>query len=54
MPKRRPLNMTASLWVGCNLIVMSSHGRRGVAWMFLGSQTSKVLAYSPVPVLVVK
>lgn len=39
---------------GCNLIVMSSHGRRGIARMLLGSQTSEVLAHSEVPVLVVR
>ena len=38
----------------CDLIVMSSHGRRGLRKMVLGSQTSQVLAYSPVPVLVVR
>lgn len=38
----------------CNLIVMASHGRRGLGRLILGSQTSEVLASSPVPVLVVK
>ncbi len=37
---------------GCDLIVIASHGRRGIARLLLGSVTSKVLAYSPVPVLV--
>ena len=37
---------------GCSLIVMSSHGRRGIGRMLLGSQTAEVLAHSPVPVLV--
>ena len=37
----------------CDLIVMASHGRRGLTRLFLGSQTSEVLANSPVPVLVV-
>ena len=36
----------------CDLIVMASHGRRGIALLLLGSVTSNVLAYSPVPVLV--
>lgn len=40
--------------LGCNLIVMSSHGRRGIARVLLGSQTAEVLAHSPVPVLVVR
>jgi nucleotide-binding universal stress UspA family protein len=37
---------------GCDLIAMSSHGRRGVAAMILGSVTTKVLAHSSIPVLV--
>jgi nucleotide-binding universal stress UspA family protein len=37
----------------CDLIVMGSHGRRGVRKLFLGSQTSEVLADGSVPVLVV-
>jgi len=36
----------------CDLIYMASHGRRGFARLLLGSETSKVLAHSPVPVLV--
>ena len=38
----------------CNLIVMASHGRRGLGRLLLGSQTSEVLVGSPVPVLVVR
>jgi len=38
----------------CDLIVMASHGRRGVAAMLLGSETSRVLTHSEIPVLVVK
>jgi len=37
---------------GCDLIAMSSHGRRGVAAVVLGSVTAKVLTRSSVPVLV--
>jgi nucleotide-binding universal stress UspA family protein len=36
----------------CDLIVMASHGRRGIAGVLLGSETQKVLAHSRVPVLV--
>jgi nucleotide-binding universal stress UspA family protein len=38
----------------CNLIVMASHGRRGLAKVLLGSQTSEVLVTATVPVLVVR
>lgn len=38
----------------CNLIVMASHGRRGLRRLLLGSQTSEVLVSSSVPVLVVR
>jgi nucleotide-binding universal stress UspA family protein len=39
---------------GCDLIVMTSHGRRGVQKVLLGSQTSEVLAHTTIPVLVVR
>jgi nucleotide-binding universal stress UspA family protein len=38
----------------CDLIVMASHGRRGVAAMLLGSETQKLLTHSKLPVLVVR
>jgi nucleotide-binding universal stress UspA family protein len=38
---------------GCDLIVMGSHGRRGLRKLLLGSQISEVLADASVPVLVV-
>lgn len=38
----------------CDLIVMASHGRRGVQALLLGSETNRVLTHSPVPVLVVR
>jgi nucleotide-binding universal stress UspA family protein len=38
----------------CDLIVMASHGRRGVAALLLGSETQRVLIHSTMPVLVVK
>lgn len=37
---------------GCDLVVMASHGRRGVAAIVLGSETVKVLTHSRIPVLV--
>ncbi len=37
---------------GCDLIVMASHGRRGIKALILGSETQKVLTYSKIPVLV--
>jgi nucleotide-binding universal stress UspA family protein len=36
----------------CDLIIMASHGRRGVKGMLLGSETQKVLVHSDIPVLV--
>ena len=36
----------------CDLIVMASHGRRGLAGVLLGSETVKVLTHSKIPVLV--
>jgi len=36
----------------CDLIVMASHGRRGIAGLLLGSETTKVLTHSKTPVLV--
>jgi nucleotide-binding universal stress UspA family protein len=36
----------------CDLIVMASHGRRGVAGVLLGSETQKVLVQAKMPVLV--
>jgi nucleotide-binding universal stress UspA family protein len=36
----------------CDLIVMASHGRRGLSALLLGSETIKVLTHSTIPVLV--
>jgi nucleotide-binding universal stress UspA family protein len=36
----------------CDLIVMASHGRRGLGRLLLGSQAVKVLTHSMVPVLI--
>jgi nucleotide-binding universal stress UspA family protein len=39
---------------GADLIVMASHGRRGLEGVLLGSETHKVLTHSSCPVLVVR
>jgi nucleotide-binding universal stress UspA family protein len=36
----------------CDLIVMASHGRRGLNAVLLGSETQKVLTHSSIPVMV--
>ena len=38
----------------CDLIMMASHGRKGIASILLGSETAKVLTHSTIPVLVVR
>jgi nucleotide-binding universal stress UspA family protein len=38
----------------CDVIVMASHGRKGLASILLGSETAKVLTHSKIPVLVVR
>lgn len=38
----------------CDLIMMASHGRRGISGLLLGSEASKVLTHSKIPVLVVR
>jgi nucleotide-binding universal stress UspA family protein len=38
----------------CDLIVMASHGRRGISAIVLGNETNKVLTHSSIPVLVVR
>lgn len=56
VPDLRPAEaiIEAAKSQGCSLIVMASHGRRGLGRLILGSQTSEVLTYSSVPVLVVR
>jgi len=38
----------------CDLIVMASHGRRGLSRLLIGSQANQVVVHSTVPVLVVR
>jgi len=40
--------------LGCDVIVMASHGRRGLSGLLLGSETVKVLTHCKTPVLVVR
>ncbi len=38
----------------CDLIVMASHGRRGISGLFMASETQKVLNHTTIPVLTVR
>lgn len=40
--------------LNCDLIVMSSHGRRGARRLILGSQTAEVVTTTDIPVLVIR
>jgi nucleotide-binding universal stress UspA family protein len=51
-PYKEIIDQARSL--GCDLIVMASHGRRGLEGLLLGSETVKVLTHSSTPVLVVR
>lgn len=51
-PWRAIVDLAAS--AGCDLVVMASHGRRGLSAVLLGSETQKVLTHCAVPVLVVR
>lgn len=55
VPNEHPATaiLEAAASADCDLIVMASHGRRGIRKMLLGSQTAEVLAHSHTPVLVV-
>jgi nucleotide-binding universal stress UspA family protein len=46
--------LKAARKAGCDAIVMASHGRGGLGRALLGSQTSRVLAHSKIPVLVIR
>jgi nucleotide-binding universal stress UspA family protein len=40
--------------VGADLIVIGSHGRRGIEGLLIGSQTTKLLTHTKIPALVVR
>jgi nucleotide-binding universal stress UspA family protein len=46
--------LSAAEATGSDLIVMSSHGRRGIKRILLGSQANEVLTHSTIPVLIVR
>lgn len=46
--------LDAAVEKACDLVVMASHGRRGVQAVLLGSETQKLLTHSNLPVLVVR
>ncbi len=46
--------ITATKKHKCDLIVMASHGRRGIKRLLMGSETQHVLTHSHVPVLVLR
>ena len=50
LPHRGILDAAERL--GCDLIVMASHGRRGLSGLLIGSETQRVLNQAPCPVLV--
>lgn len=63
VPCETVMRQTAQPWrgiveaaaeTGCDAIVMASHGRAGVGAFLLGSETQRVLAHAPVPVVVVR
>lgn len=56
LPRRRPADaiIETAAEKGSDLIVMGSHGRRGIDRLLLGSQAAEVLARAAIPVLVVK
>jgi len=46
--------MATATKYGCDLVVMASHGRKGIKRVLLGSETQHVLTHSTVPVLVLR
>jgi nucleotide-binding universal stress UspA family protein len=56
VPDQRPAEaiLKTAQEQSCDLIVMASHGRRGIGRILLGSQTAEVLAHAKTPVLVLR
>jgi nucleotide-binding universal stress UspA family protein len=56
LPRRRPADgiIETAAAKSSDLIVMGSHGRRGIDRLLLGSQAAEVLARTSLPVLIVK
>jgi nucleotide-binding universal stress UspA family protein len=46
--------ITAAKKHDCDLIVMASHGRRGLTRLLLGSETTHVLTHSVIPVMILR
>lgn len=46
--------VSAAERLSCDAIVMATHGRKGLNKLFAGSETQKVIAHSPVPVIVIR
>lgn len=44
--------VATALAKGCDAILMATHGRKGVSKLFAGSETQRVIAHSPLPVMV--
>ncbi len=55
-PRQRPADaiIATAKEKGSDLIIMGSHGRRGLGRLLLGSQAAEVLSHASVPVLIVK
>ena len=56
LPQHRPADaiVQTATELGCDTIIMGSHGRRGFQRLLLGSQAAEVLARASIPVLIVK
>ena len=56
VPDRYPAEaiLETSAGRGCDLVVMATHGRRGLGRLLIGSQANAVITHSRIPVLVVR